>query len=147
MRGFTFWCRWLWIASLLLIVFGAATAALNRTIAFSAMNRWIDPVFWPAGLPEGASAFQGWVYGAWGATIFGWGVMVAALARWAFPRREAWAWWTMTASISAWYIPDTVISALNGVWVNVLLNTVLMLLFTIPLAATRRDCLTRAPVG
>jgi hypothetical protein len=61
MRGFAFWCRWLWIASLLLVLLGAGMTLLNRTIAFSAMNRSIDPVFWPAGLPEGASAFQGWV--------------------------------------------------------------------------------------
>jgi hypothetical protein len=141
MRNFTFWCRWLWIASLALIAFGMAMALLNRTIAFSTMNRSIDPAFWPAGAPEGASAFQAWVYGAWGATVVGWGVMAAVLARFAFPRREAWAWWALAAGIGAWYILDTAISALHGVWINATLNTVLMVIFAIPLIATRRACL------
>lgn len=141
MRSFTFWHRWLWIASLILVGFGIAMALLNRTIVFSSMNRSIDPVFWPAGVPAGASAFQGWVYGAWGATVLGWGLMVAALVRFAFSRREAWAWWAMTAGIGAWYTIDTAISALSGVWINVVLNTVLMVTFAIPLAATCRACL------
>jgi hypothetical protein len=147
MHNFSFWCRWLWIASLVLIVFGIAMALLNRTIAFSTMNRSIDPVFWPAGLPDAVTAFQGWVYGAWGATVIGWGVMTAALVRFAFPRREAWAWWAMVAGIGAWYVVDTAISAAHGVWVNVVLNTVLMVMFGIPLAATCRACLAPPPAS
>jgi len=147
MRNFTFWCRWLWIASLVLIAFGIAMALLNRTIAFSSMNQLIDPVFWPAGIPEGVPAFQGWVYGAWGATVLGWGVTAAAMVRFAFPRREAWAWWALTAGIGAWYIIDTAISALSGVWVNVILNTVLAIMFAIPLAATWRVSVAPAPTG
>ena len=141
MRNFTSWCRWLWIASLVLIVFGIAMALLNRTIVFATLNRSIDPVFWPAQVPEGVSGFQGWVYGAWGATVIGWGVMTAALARYAFPRREPWAWWAMAAGLGAWYVIDTAVSALHGVWVNVVLNTVLIILFAVPLAATCRACL------
>jgi hypothetical protein len=142
MRNFTFWCRWLWIASLILIVFGVAMALLNQTIVFATMNRLIDPVFWPAGIPDDVPAFQGWVYGAWGATVIGWGVMTAVLARFAFPRREGWAWWAMVLGIGAWYVVDTAISAVYGVWVNVILNAVLMVLFALPLAATWRTCLT-----
>ncbi len=141
MRNFTSWCRWLWIASLVLIVFGIAMALLNQTIVFATLNRSIDPVFWPAQVPGGVSAFQGWVYGAWGATVIGWGVMVAALARYAFPRREAWAWWAMAAGLGVWYVIDTAVSAMHGVWVNVVLNTVLIIMFAIPLAATCRVCL------
>ena len=147
MRNFAFWCRWLWIASLVLIAFGIAMALLNQTIVFSTMNRSIDPAFWPEGIPEGVPGYQGWVYGAWGATVIGWGVMVAALVRFAFSRREAWAWWAMVAGIGAWYAVDTAISALHGVWVNVLLNTVLMVMFAIPLTATRRACLAPPPKG
>jgi hypothetical protein len=145
MRNLTFWNRWLWVASLVLIVFGIAMALLNQTIVFSTMNRSIDPVFWPEGVPEGIPGFQGWVYGAWGATVIGWGVMVAALVRFAFSRREAWAWWAMVVGMGAWYVVDTAISAVNGVWVNVILNTVLMVMFAIPLAATCRACLAPPP--
>ena len=145
MRNFTLWNRWLWIASLVLVVFGVAMALLNRTIVFSTLNRSIDPVFWPAGVPEGVNEFQAWVYGAWGATVIGWGVMAAVLVRFAFSRREAWTWWALAAGIGAWYVIDTAISALHGVWINVILNTVLMVMFAIPLAATCRACLAPPP--
>jgi hypothetical protein len=147
MRNFTFWCRWLWIASLVLIVFGIAMALLNQTIVFFTINRSIDATFWPAGVPEGVTGFQAWAYGAWGATIIGWGVMAAALSRFALSRREAWAWWAMVAGIGSWYAVDTAISALHGVWVNVLLNTVLGVMFAIPLAATCRACLAPPPAS
>lgn len=147
MRSFVFWQRWLWIASLGLIVFGAAMALLNRTFVFSAFNRAIDAGFWQAALPEGVPAFQGWAYGAWGATVAGWGLMCELLVRHAFAGREAWSWWAMAASIGVWYVLDTTISAVNEVWANVILNTVLLALFAIPLAATRRECLAPPSAG
>jgi hypothetical protein len=145
MRSFSFWQRWLWIASLGLVVFGGAMALLNRTIVFAAFNRGIDTGFWPAALPEGVTAFQGWAYGAWGATVAGWGLMCALLVRHAFARREAWSWWAMAASIGVWFILDTAISAANQVWANVILNTLLLVVFALPLAATRRVCLAPRP--
>jgi hypothetical protein len=41
---------------------------------------------------------------------------------------------------------DTAFSAAYGVWPNVVLNTGLFVLFALPLAATRRDCLA-PPAG
>lgn len=147
MRSFPFWQRWLWVASLGLVVFGGAMALLNRTIVFVAFNRAIDAGFWQAALPEGVPAFQGWVYGAWGATVAGWGLMCALLVRHAYARHVAWSWRAMAASVGLWFILDTAISAANQVWVNVVLNTILLAVFAIPLAATRRACLAPRPAG
>lgn len=147
MGRFDFWHRWLWWDSLGLIVFGVGMAVLNRTYVFAPINGPIDSGFWTAGaLPEGVSAFQGWIYGAWGATVAGWGLTAALLVRHAFARHVSWAWWALASGVGLWFVLDTFFSAWYGVVPNVVLNTILVVLFMLPLAATRRDCLA-PPVG
>jgi hypothetical protein len=41
-------------------------------------------------------------------------------------------------SAAAWLVPDTVFSLWTGFWRNAVLNSVIALLFVIPLAATYR---------
>jgi hypothetical protein len=147
MSRFDFWHRWLWWVSLGLVAFGVGMAVLNRTFVFAPINRPIDAGFWNAGvLPNGVSAFQAWIYGAWGATVAGWGLTAALLVRHAFARHTAWAWWALVSGVGLWYVLDTAFSAAYGVWPNVLLNTVLLVLFALPLTATRWDCLA-PPAG
>ena len=142
MSRFDFWHRWLWWVSLGLMAFGLGMAVLNRTIVFAPINRPIDSGFWVGGtIPNGVSAFQGWIYGAWGATVAGWGLTAALLVRHAFARRTPWAWWALASGIGLWFVLDTFISAAYGVLPNVVLNMILFALFALPLAATRRDCL------
>jgi hypothetical protein len=142
MSRFDFWHRWLWWVSLGLVAFGVGMALLNRTFVFAPINRPIDSGFWIGGmLPDGVSAFQGWIYGAWGATVAGWGLTAALLVRHAFARSAPWAWWALAAGVGLWFVIDTFFSAAYAVWPNVVLNTVLLVLFALPLAATRSDCL------
>lgn len=147
MRGERFRIRWLGVASLGLVLFGLTMALLNRTPVFDVFNRSIDPRFWPAGAPPGVSGFQAWVYGAWGATVAGWGITAAFVVRYALPRREPWAWWALVAGIGVWYVIDTAISALSGVWINVALNSVLLIVFGVPLAAGARHWLGGGAAG
>jgi hypothetical protein len=145
MSRFDFWHRWLWWVSLGLIAFGLAMAVLNRTIVFAPINRPIDSGFWIGGtIPDGVSAFQGWIYGAWGATVAGWGLTAALLVRHGFARHAAWAWWALASGIGLWFVLDTLFSIAYGVLPNVVLNVILFVLFALPLAATRRDCLAPA---
>ena len=145
MRGERFWIRWLGVASLGLVLFGLTMALLNRTPLFDVFNRAIDPRFWPAGIPPGAASFQGWVYGAWGATVAGWGLTSAFVVRFALSRRQPWAWWALVTGIGVWFVIDTALSARAGVWVNVGLNTSLLAVFAVPLAAGARFWLKGSP--
>lgn len=129
------WLRWLWTASLGLVLFGLGMALLNRTPVFDVFNRSIEARFWPGGIPDGTGSFQGWVYGAWGATVAGWGITAAFVVRFALSRRQPWAWWALVAGIGVWFVIDTAVSALAGVWVNVGLNVLVLLVFAVPLAA------------
>ncbi len=95
----------------------------------------------PRDLPDGVSDFQGWIYGAWGATVAGWGLTAALLVRHGFARHTSWTWWALASGIGLWFVLDTFFSAAYGVLPNVVLNMILFVMFALPLAATRKDCL------
>jgi hypothetical protein len=103
------------------------------------LNYRIDPVFWPEGIPaEGTVPFRSWAYGAWGATVAGWGLTLFFIARYPFAGRKLWAWQAVLWSLLLWYALDTGVSLRFGVTVNVILNTVILALALIPLLASRK---------
>ncbi len=133
------WITWLKIVGFGLVLFGTVMTFFNSTPVFSVFNQGIDPVFWKAGLPdEGTRAFHTWVYGAWGATIAGWGISLLLILYNAFSRKERWAWYAIGAGLVVWYVLDTGISAYFGVTFNVIFNTIIMVIVIVPLAATYR---------
>jgi hypothetical protein len=140
MSRFAFWQRWLFAISLLIVGFGLVLAALSGTSALDPIHRLVDPVFWGSQqVPSPAAAFRGWAYAVMGATMAGWGVFLAFVARYPFRRRERWAWNCFVLGILAWYIPDTGFSLLSGVAFNAAVNTALLALVALPLILTRRD--------
>jgi hypothetical protein len=139
MGSFDFWHKWLLVTSIILIVFGLFLALFNQS-AFSNLifNDQINPAFWGHSQIDGTiTRFQGWVYGVLGATVAGWGVMVFFIIQYPFKNRQRWGWTASALSISLWYIVDTWISLAFGVYFNALFNTLLLLLFALPLIFTR----------
>jgi hypothetical protein len=137
MTSFTFWQRWLLAASLSLILFGLALACFPSSPIFGVLQHAVNESFWgTVESPTNVRRFQSWVLGAWGATIAGWGVFSFFLGRYAFPERRPWAWRGFAAGICLWYLLDTAISLLHGVVVNAIFNTLILLVFAMPLAGT-----------
>jgi hypothetical protein len=140
MKQFSFWQRWLWVLSLVIIIFGLVMAVLNNTPFFDLLNHQIDPIFWGnQSVPAQAIAFRGWAYGVMGAVMAGWGVFYAFLAQFPFQRKEKWAWNCLALGTLVWYVPDTFISLLSGVILNATINTVLLALLMLPLLFTRKE--------
>ena len=138
-KSFLFWQRWLVGVGGLVAAFGVFMALLNGTPLFALFNDQIDPVFWDGqAVPAAGLAFRGWVYGAWGATVAGWGVLVAFLALYPFKQRERWAWNALVAALGLWYLLDTGVSLYGGVIFNAVFNTLLLVLAGLPLFFTRR---------
>jgi hypothetical protein len=134
----SFWQRWL-VGVGLVAVFGLFMALLNGTPLFALFNDRIDPVFWGGqAIPAAGQAFRGWVYGVWGATVAGWGILVAFIAVYPFKQRECWAWNALAVAVGAWYLLDTGLSLYFGVIFNVFFNTLLLVLAGLPLVFTRR---------
>ncbi len=140
MKNFQFWQRWLLVVGILITVFGLLMAFASSAPLFELFNRQVDPAFWGARpvSPEAAS-FRDWIYGVWGATIAGWGVAVIFVAQEPFRRNERWAWYCLTVGVGGWYLLDTALSLVYGVWFNVVFNTLLLLLVAPPLLLTYRD--------
>jgi hypothetical protein len=137
MSYYRFWRYWLLAVSVFVIVFGLVMALLNSTIVFVFLTAQINPVFWGLNpVPQSAQAFQAWVYGAWGATVMGWGITMLFIAWFPFEQRERWAWICVLVSVLFWYLLDTGISLWFGVTINALLNTTILILVLIPLVLT-----------
>ncbi len=137
MSYYRLWRYWLLFVSVFIIAFGSIMSVLNTTVVFAFFNVQINPVFWGSNpVPSPAVAFQAWVYGAWGATVMGWGITMLFIAWFPFAQREQWAWYCVLVSIICWYLLDTGLSFWFGVMINVILNTMILILVIIPLVFT-----------
>jgi len=137
MKSFLFWQRWLLFVGILVAVFGLVMAILNGTSIFSLFNDQINPVFWGReNVPHTSLDFQRWVYGAWGATVSGWGVFLGFIASYPFRKQEKWARNCLVTGLGMWFLVDTSISIYYRVDFNVIFNSVLALLVILPLGAT-----------
>ena len=93
----------------------------------------------PSPVTPEAEHFLSFFYGVTGAVMIGWTIALLGLARGPLLRRERWAWTTLAASVTGWFVIDSVFSAAMGFPGNVVLNTGLAIAFWIPLAMIRRD--------
>ena len=140
MNRFNIWRVWLVLACLLVSLFGLAMALGGRGEPLAFFTQRVDAAFWGAGgPPPQAIAFQHWVYGAWGATVAGWGLMMAFMAWVAWGRKEPWARGALVASLALWFLVDTGFSLYFGVWINAGLNLLLLIILGLPVAASWRD--------
>lgn len=136
----TLWDRWLLVVGWVVVLFGLLLAVLNRSAPMELLfHAQIDPAFWPDAPSPEAVSFRTWAYAVLGATIAGWGLLVVALARHPFARRERWARNALAASLGLWFVVDTSLSLAAGVIFNAAFNTLLLLMVAAPLAATWRD--------
>jgi hypothetical protein len=134
MKNFLFWQRWLFVFSLVVVIFGLGMALLNRTPFFALFHSQVNPIFWRTNpLPVGVDSFQGWIYGVLGATMAGWGVFLAFIVRYPLLNRERWDWNALTLGLSLWYLTDTAISLYFGEVFNGLFNTVIFIFALFPL--------------
>ncbi len=138
MANLLFWQRWLFALSVGVVLFGLALAFFNGSPTFDLFNRQIDPAFWGnQPISSEAGLFRQWVYGVLGATMAGWGAMIAFIAHYPFRRKEQWAWYSVLIGMLIWYVVDTSISLAFGVAFNAIFNTAIFILASLPLMFTR----------
>jgi len=138
---FNFCQKWLTGIGIYLAIFGIILAIFPQSALMNFLfNNQIDPGFWVDGqLPANATYFQAWIYGVLGATVSGWGILLASIAFIPFKKKEKWAWNSLAGAIGFWYVVDTLISAVYRVEFNAIFNTLILLSAAIPLALTRRQ--------
>ena len=130
-----FWLRWLQVALVLLMV------ASLVPLVFPGLARgafaWLvyaDADRFATFAPE-AVRYASFLHGVLGAVMFGWAVALFLIVRGPLAAGRREAWWVVTASLVAWFIPGTTFSLASGVWRNVVLDLLFMAAFALPLAA------------
>ncbi|VVC76982.1 hypothetical protein AQUSIP_23090 [Aquicella siphonis] len=139
MFTFSFWHKWIVTASFFMIFFGLSLVLFNQTPLFDMLfNRHINKVFWDENtMSPSLLLFQQWIYGTLGAVMAGWGVFMTVLSVHAFKNKDKWAWNGFMLGLLLWFATDTAVSLTFHVYLNVLINIILLLLFGLPLIFTR----------
>ena len=75
------------------------------------------------------------------------GVLIFFIVKYAFSKKEKWAWWCLFLSLIGWVFIDTPISWYFKVYFNVFFNVVLLLSVLIPLILTYKAFFKRHNLG
>lgn len=135
-----FWWRWL-----VVVTVGVLLSGLGMVLAPDLTRRSFGLLILSSAdgitsLGGPAVAYITLIHGVLGAVMFGWSVMMLFMVLGPFRRASHEAWLTLAVSLAAWLIPDTAFSLWFGFSQNAVLNAVIAVLFSVPLAATYRVC-------
>jgi hypothetical protein len=133
----SFWINWLLAVSLGVVAFGLVLVLLP-----SLARQGFSLLVYAS--PERIDAFGqepvryiSLAHAVLGGVMVGWGAALFYITRTLLARGSKIAWKLVALSVVAWFIPDTSYSLLSGYWQNALLNAVFLVLFAVPLLATR----------
>lgn len=137
-RRFRFWWWWLValaagtvVSGLALVVFPVATGPLASRVFLGSSDKI-------AGFGSEGVAYSRFVSAILGAVIAGWSAAILYALLVPFKRGDLDAWRLIAVSLAVWFVPDTAYSLISGFWPNAVVNCASLLLFVVPLAATRR---------
>ena len=136
MDRFNFWQKWLYIVSLIMAALGLFIALFNKSQIFDYIfNNQINPAFWKENnMLQTSIDFQSWIYSVLGATVAGWGILMAFIAKYPFSQKQKWSWICIALATDLWFVVDTSIS----IYFHVYFNAVLFLAIALPLLFTRK---------
>ena len=135
----TFWRGWLVVVTLGVMLFGLSMVLVPGLIRqFFGMLVFSSPGSLDA-FDDRAIAYITLVHGVLGTVMFGWCIALLCIILGPFRRCSFEAWLTVTISLGAWFVPDTLFSLWTHFWQNAVLNGALIVLFAVPLAATYRS--------
>jgi hypothetical protein len=113
---------WFSVTSCVLIVIGAVFAFVGLGV-----------------LPVSRGALEHWESAIYGAIMMGWGVTLFLVGRIAFRRGDQELLRALLYGVVVWLLVEALFSAYLGVWFNVGVDLVVLLLFGLPLVARLRS--------
>jgi hypothetical protein len=137
--AFRFWVRYLEIISLFFAGMGVLWAVVGSFDPLGVYDYYFARTFWGQDTlpPDARTAFR-FILGPFGATSAGYFILQYCIARYAFARREKWAYGAILAAFSAWFVLDTGMCLRYGGYFNILLANVPSLLAMLPVAIFTR---------
>ena len=137
-NNLNFWWRWLVAANIGVMLFGIAQALFPNLVRQGFGLMVFGSATYMDTFPQDAIRYITLTHAVMGAVMIGWGVSMMYTLFTQFRAGEWIGWLSPAVALTLWYIPDTAMSIVAGFWQNALLNTIFIVLFAIPLAATYR---------
>lgn len=132
-----FWLRWLYVVIFAIMLLGGSMVLLpGMAREFFSMLFYFAPGQFQARYPAAANEYIIFAHGVLGVVMLGWGVTMLLILRGPFCRCDSDGWALLAVPMLTWFVADTGFSLFTGFWQNAILNSVLLVLFAIPLAAT-----------
>ncbi len=129
-KNFHFWQQWLFYSSLLFAAAGVVLAFFGNNPFFRPYHQMLAEIFFGQDFfPEETQLLYIFVMGPMGATIAGFYILLAYVARYPFKRREKWAQTAIIVAFGIWFLIDAIVSIYYGVLFQVL---VVHLLISVP---------------
>lgn len=138
-NNFHFWWRWLVAADIGVMFFGIAQVLFPNIVRQGFSMMVFGSISHVDTFPQDAIRYITLTHAVMGATMIGWSISMMYTLFTQFRKGEWLGWLSPVTALTLWYIPDTAISITTGFWQNAVLNTVFLILFIIPLAATYRN--------
>ena len=115
-KRFRFWQQWLFYSSLLFALFGLVLALYGNNPLFAPYHRMLARIFFDEEtFPIPAHELYTFIMGPMGATITGFYLLLAYIARYPFKRKERWARSAIIVAFGTWFILDAIVSVYYGV--------------------------------
>jgi hypothetical protein len=129
-----YWQNWFSVWALGVTIFGLVLAGG----AFAATDGITAALFALFGnpLPADIDAHHRFAIGLMGAVTMGWGLTLFGAFKALFqlePAKAAATWRYLLLVTLTWYVVDSTISIATGFWMNAVSNTIVMVLFLVPL--------------
>ncbi len=142
-----FWIRWLSAVALGVVAFGLALVVAPGPVRQGfALLVYATPDAIDMFGPE-AARYASLAHAVIGSLMVGWGSAMAYAVRALLARGLRVGWNLVALSVAAWFVPDTAYSLGSGYWQNAVLNAVFLILFAVPLWATRKSARAGLPGG
>ena len=136
----SFWVGWLLAVLVINIAIGLSATFGIESYLWKWHQDGVATALWgETGFTDEVRAYRSWVMSIFGPTLMAWAIALIYITLKPFAAGERWAWICISTSLLAWFIPDTIYSVFQRVWINVVFNSFGFGAILLPLIATRKS--------
>ena len=138
LKRFYFWAGYLQIISIFFAALGALWAVIGSFDPFGLYDQAFAQAFWKTDeLPADAKTAFRFILGPFGATSCGYFVLQFFIAKYAFLRRERWAYKAILSAFLIWLLLDTSMCLYYKAYFNIFFANIPSLIAMIPVFLLR----------
>lgn len=138
-KNFNFWVSYLKFLSLFFAAMGVMWAIVGSFDPFGIYDSYFANAFWETDtLPKDAKLATRFLLGPFGATSAGYFILQYFIAKYAFAKRELWAYNAILFAFFFWFLLDTLMCLYHGGYFNILFANVTSLIAMLPIVFTKK---------